>query len=155
MLCHPLSLSWALCFLLNYKRHVKGNIKFVMYLCINEWHRLFLEVSRESMSTWWRRGKWWRKTVNEDILCHFAIFSKGWPCHMFVWMALSDLGYYNAASRLCLRDWRCGRYKRKGEIMHDIVVSQSTAYIYKISARGKVLCWATNSFSKVYNQVER
>lgn len=139
---------------LNYKRHMKGNIKCAIYLCINEWHRLFCEVSRKSMSTWWRRGKWWRKQSKRTFIATLQ-FSRGWSCYMFVWMALSDLGHYNTSSRLCLGDGRCGRYMCKGEIMHDIVVSHSTAHIYKTSARGKVLCWATNSFSRIDNQVER
>lgn len=66
---------------------MRGNIKFIIQLCINEWIRFLSEVSRGWQSTWWRRENGEEK-VSEDILCHFAIFPGGWPWHLCEWLYL-------------------------------------------------------------------
>lgn len=121
---------------------MRDNIKFVICLYRNEWIKLFSEASRESVCTWWRRGKWWKKGQwgHSLPLCSFP---KGLALALCEWLYLI-LDTTGTFSRLRLGDSRWRRIWAQETSSAWYRVNQSTTHIYRTSARGKVLYWVTN-----------
>lgn len=141
MLCYALSLSWPLCFLCEPFKNIKD--MWGVILSLYEWvNKFFSEVRRESVSTWWRRGKMMKKRSMRTFFATLQFSQRAGLGIMFVWMALSDFGHIQQTVPGGLV---VGMDESKRQILHDIAVNPSITHIYRTStASGKVLCWVTN-----------